>query len=212
MASMDEPWQLRNGMVIPNRSVLAAMTNKQSHADGTLSEEEITFLNRRAEGGFGLNTDILETNIINLVILWFGLFSFLKDPLVSSLDERKSKIQIAIQEAEEQLEQAKTRLQEAEKQSSQLQLVLDPIKAEAESSAKNLKDSILAQGKNDIEAITVRAKGQIFSLEGQIKEEIFSHVIDLALKRVQSQLETNLSQDMQVKIIDANISRLGGLS
>jgi F-type H+-transporting ATPase subunit b len=165
-----------------------------------------------AEGGFGLNTDILETNIINLVILWFGLFSFLKDPLVSSLDERKSKIQIAIQEAEEQLEQAKTRLQEAEKQSSQLQLVLDPIKAEAESSAKNLKDSILAQGKNDIEAITVRAKGQIFSLEGQIKEEIFSHVIDLALKRVQSQLETNLSQDMQVKIIDANISRLGGLS
>jgi F-type H+-transporting ATPase subunit b len=165
-----------------------------------------------AEGGFGLNTDVFETNIINLVILWFGLFSFLKDPLLSSLDERKSKIQIAIQEAEEQLEQAKTRLQEAEKQSSQLQLVLDPIKTEAENSAKNLKDSILAQGKNDIEAITIRAKGQIFSLEGQIKEEIFSHVIDLALKRVQSQLETNLSQDMQVKIIDANISRLGGLS
>ena len=56
MASMDEPWQLRNGMMIPNRSVLAAMTNKQSHADGTLSEEEIKFLNRRAEGGFGLLT------------------------------------------------------------------------------------------------------------------------------------------------------------
>ena len=56
MASMDEPWQLRNGMMIPNRSLLAAMTNKQSHADGTLSEEEITFLNRRAEGGFGLLT------------------------------------------------------------------------------------------------------------------------------------------------------------
>lgn len=56
MASMDEPWQLRNGMMIPNRSVLAAMTNKQSHADGTLSEEEIQFLNRRAEGGFGLLT------------------------------------------------------------------------------------------------------------------------------------------------------------
>ena len=56
MASMDEPWQLRNGISIPNRSVLAAMTNKQSHADGTLSEEEIKFLNRRAEGGFGLLT------------------------------------------------------------------------------------------------------------------------------------------------------------
>lgn len=176
----------------------------------------ITYLNSlcilSSEGGFGLNTNLFETNIVNLAILWFGLFSFLKDPLLSSLDERKSKIQIAIQEAEEQLEEAKSRLQEAEKKSSQLKLVLDPIKADAENSAKNLKDSILAQGKNDIEAITVRAKGQIFSLESQIKGEIFSHVIDLALKRVQSQLETNLSQDMQVKIIDANISRLGGLS
>ena len=56
MPLMDESWKLRNGMVIPNRSVLAAMTNKQSHDDGTLSNEEIRFLVRRAEGGFGLIT------------------------------------------------------------------------------------------------------------------------------------------------------------
>jgi len=56
MFSMDESWTMRNGLVIPNRSVLAAMTNKQSHPDGTLSDEEIRFLNRRAEGGFGLIT------------------------------------------------------------------------------------------------------------------------------------------------------------
>lgn len=56
MPSMDESWELRNGLVIPNRSVLAAMTNKQSHCDGTLSDEEMRFLVRRAEGGFGLIT------------------------------------------------------------------------------------------------------------------------------------------------------------
>ena len=56
MPSMDESWELRNGLVIPNRSVLAAMTNKQSHSDGTLSDEEMRFLVRRAEGGFGLIT------------------------------------------------------------------------------------------------------------------------------------------------------------
>ena len=56
MPSMGESWEMRNGLVIPNRSVLAAMTNKQSHADGTLSDEEIGFLLRRAEGGFGLIT------------------------------------------------------------------------------------------------------------------------------------------------------------
>lgn len=56
MASMDESWKMRNGLMIPNRSVLAAMTNKQSHADGTLSDEEIAFLTRRAKGGFGIIT------------------------------------------------------------------------------------------------------------------------------------------------------------
>ena len=56
MVAMDESWKMRNGLTIPNRSVLAAMTNKQSHADGTLSNEEIRFLTRRAEGGFGIIT------------------------------------------------------------------------------------------------------------------------------------------------------------
>ena len=46
----------RTGHVVLNRSVLAAMTNKQSHLDGTLSEEEVKWLTRRAKGGFGITT------------------------------------------------------------------------------------------------------------------------------------------------------------
>jgi 2,4-dienoyl-CoA reductase-like NADH-dependent reductase (Old Yellow Enzyme family) len=44
------------GLTIRNRTVLAAMTNKQSHEDGTLSDEEISWLLMRAEGGFGIVT------------------------------------------------------------------------------------------------------------------------------------------------------------
>ena len=46
----------RTGRVLRNRAVLAAMTNKQSEEDGTLSDEEIGWLLRRAEGGFGIVT------------------------------------------------------------------------------------------------------------------------------------------------------------
>jgi 2,4-dienoyl-CoA reductase-like NADH-dependent reductase (Old Yellow Enzyme family) len=46
----------RSGVVIRNRTVLAAMTNKQSAEDGTLSDAEIGWLLRRAEGGFGVVT------------------------------------------------------------------------------------------------------------------------------------------------------------
>ncbi len=44
------------GLSVRNRTVLAAMTNKQSDEDGTLSDDEINWLLRRAEGGFGIVT------------------------------------------------------------------------------------------------------------------------------------------------------------
>ncbi len=46
----------RTGITVPNRAALAAMTNKQSHADGSLSEDELKWLNARAAGGFGIVT------------------------------------------------------------------------------------------------------------------------------------------------------------
>ena len=53
----DESWSFpRTGVEIKNRTVLAALTNKQSHEDGTLSSEETNFLVRRAAGGFGIVT------------------------------------------------------------------------------------------------------------------------------------------------------------
>jgi 2,4-dienoyl-CoA reductase-like NADH-dependent reductase (Old Yellow Enzyme family) len=42
------------GAVLPNRFVLAPLTNQQSHEDGRLSDDEFRWLTRRAEGGFGL--------------------------------------------------------------------------------------------------------------------------------------------------------------
>lgn len=51
---LDRPLTLRGGLVIPNRVAVAAMTNLQSHPDGLLSDEELTWLARRADGGFGL--------------------------------------------------------------------------------------------------------------------------------------------------------------
>jgi len=42
------------GRPMPNRFMLAPLTNEQSHADGTLSDDEHRWLTMRAQGGFGL--------------------------------------------------------------------------------------------------------------------------------------------------------------
>lgn len=43
-----------HGPAMSNRFMLAPLTNQQSHADGSLSDEELQWLRLRAEGGFGL--------------------------------------------------------------------------------------------------------------------------------------------------------------
>ena len=56
MNATDSITFLRSGTTARSRTVLAAMTNKQSHEDGTLSEDEIKWLVRRGKGGFGITT------------------------------------------------------------------------------------------------------------------------------------------------------------
>lgn len=56
MASHDvlTPFAFRNGKTARNRVALAPLTNMQSHADGSLGDAELHFLEARAEGGFGV--------------------------------------------------------------------------------------------------------------------------------------------------------------
>jgi len=49
-----EPLSFPRGPSMPNRFMLAPLTNQQSHADGTVSDDERHWLAKRAEGGFGL--------------------------------------------------------------------------------------------------------------------------------------------------------------
>lgn len=48
------PLPLAHGKTARSRVWLAALTNQQSHPDGSLSDAELGFLARRADGGFGL--------------------------------------------------------------------------------------------------------------------------------------------------------------
>jgi|TARA_B110000881_G_C18594259_1_gene530154 2,4-dienoyl-CoA reductase-like NADH-dependent reductase (Old Yellow Enzyme family) len=76
----------RTGHVVSNRTVLAAMTNKQSHEDGTLSDNEIKWLTRRAKGGFGIVTTA-ATHVSKDGQGWDGEFGVFDDIHLSGLTE-----------------------------------------------------------------------------------------------------------------------------
>lgn len=54
MTALSQPLAMKHGPDWSNRFMLAPLTNQQSHADGTISQDEYNWLTKRAEGGFGL--------------------------------------------------------------------------------------------------------------------------------------------------------------
>ncbi len=54
MPDLFAPLTFPRGRPMPNRLALAPLTNRQSHDDGRLSEQERAWLVRRARGGFGM--------------------------------------------------------------------------------------------------------------------------------------------------------------
>ena len=155
-----------------------------------------------------LNFDIFESNVINISILAGGLFYLLSGALSESLAERQQKILGAIQESEEKLQEATTRLTEGETQLAQAQMVIDSIKKDAEQTAQQVKSSILAEGKTEIERLTATAKAQIGTIEARVRKQISDYVATLALQRITMQLEGKLNSSLQQQIIDRNISKL----
>ena len=69
---------------VRNRSVLAAMTNKQSHSDGVLSDREIKWLTRRAKDGFGIITTA-ATHVSKYGQGWDGEFGIFDDLFIDKL-------------------------------------------------------------------------------------------------------------------------------
>nr|YP_010986196.1 ATP synthase CF0 B subunit I [Polyopes affinis]WOL37114.1 ATP synthase CF0 B subunit I [Polyopes affinis] len=160
--------------------------------------------------GVSFNSNILEANVINIILLLSGLIYVLKQFLGSILVARQEKVLAAIQESEERLQQANIRLAESEKQLAQTQIVINQIIDEAESIAKKVRQSILDQGKSDVERLTIASKASIATAENQVRQQIQQQITSLAINKVMLQLQNQITSAMQTRIVDSNISQLGG--
>jgi len=133
--------------------------------------------------GISLNTDILETGLLNILAL-LGILIFTgKDFLGSLLEERKTTIVKGVQDAEDRLNEAQKRLSEAEKQLNQANIVISEIKNETIATKKLLLESDAYEAKKDLKIRFERALATFRSKERQIFLEIKQQIISLVLKR-----------------------------
>jgi F-type H+-transporting ATPase subunit b len=161
--------------------------------------------------GISLNTDILETGLINILALLAILIYTGRDFLGSLLEERKTTIVNSVQDAEDRLNEAQKRLNEAQKQLNQANIVINEMKNETVATKKVLLESDAFQAKKDLTVRFERALATFRSKERQIFIEIKQQIIALVLQRTISRAqETFKSKERATALINETINKLEG--
>ena len=162
-------------------------------------------------GSIGLNLDILETGVLNIVALVGILIYTGKDFLGSILEERKSTIVKSVQDAEDRLNEANRRLSEAQKQLSQAHVVISEIRNETRSAKTNLLKSDANTAKKELTTRFNRAISSFRSKERVIFLEVKQQIIVLVLKQVTTRAhQTFDSKKRATELINDTINKLEG--
>nr|YP_010245014.1 ATP synthase CF0 subunit I [Colpodium humile]QCD14857.1 ATP synthase CF0 subunit I [Festuca ovina]QFU80199.1 CF0 subunit I [Festuca brevipila]QFU80362.1 CF0 subunit I [Festuca ovina]QTJ28572.1 ATP synthase CF0 subunit I [Colpodium humile] len=162
-------------------------------------------------GSFGLNTDILATNLINLTVVVGVLIFFGKGVLKDLLDNRKQRILSTIRNSEElrrgtieKLEKARIRLQKVE-------LEADEYRMNGYSDIEREKENLINATSISLEQLE-KSKNETLYFEkqramNQVRQRVFQQAVQGALGTLNSCLNTEL----HFRTIRANIGILGSM-
>ena len=161
--------------------------------------------------GIGLNLDILETGLLNILALVGILVYVGRDFIGSLLEERKTTIVKGVQDAQDRLNEAQKRLNEAKKQLNQANLVISEIKNETIATKKVLLESDAYEAKKDLKIRFERALATFRSKERQIFLEIKQQIISLVLKRTVIRAQQTFEpKERATALINDTINKLEG--
>jgi len=161
-------------------------------------------------GGFGISSDILGSNVINLVIIIGLLVVYGGKFLGNLLTERRNRIAEEIQEAENRASVAAKALAQGKENLNQAQVKAKQIKSDAESSAEKLREEILVQGQKDIERMKATAVQELDSERAKVVAGLKQRIAVLALEKAEQQLKETLTDEVQGKLISRAVEQLGG--
>jgi F-type H+-transporting ATPase subunit b len=159
---------------------------------------------------FGLNFDILETNLINLAIILGILVYFGRKSLGKTLSDRQLQIQTSIKEAEQRKEQAAAALAEQQQKLAQAQTEAARIRADAEAQAEVVRASIMTQSAEDIERMKAAAAQDLTTQQDRVLNELRQRIAALAMQKAETELRAQMHPDAQRQLIDRSIASIGG--
>jgi F-type H+-transporting ATPase subunit b len=162
-----------------------------------------------SHGGFGLNLNPFETNIINLAIVIAGLVYFLKGFLGGILERRRSAILSDLKDAEERLAAATTSLADAQKGLAEAQLRAESIRSEGASRAEAIRQDSEKRTVEEMARMKQDSASDLDAEAARVSSQLRREAARLAIEKALAALPGKLDSNAQAKLIDQSIQSLG---
>jgi len=157
--------------------------------------------------GFGINTDIFETNILNLAVVIGVVVTFVGGNLTAILDERKNTIVNNLQEATQRALEAQEKLNQARTQLEAAKTKAQEIRQEGVSRAAQEINTVVSQHEIRLAKLD-EFKGETLSFYQQKAfKEAYLYVISRIMVRVRERLNSGLDSTYHVVVNNFYVSR-----
>ena len=143
--------------------------------------------------GFGINTNILETNVLNLTVVLGVLFVLGKDVLSSLLEERKNKIVQSMNDVEARFQEAQAKLENAKAQLASSKEKAEEIQAQSRQTADQSSAAAAKRAEAEILRIQATQKSTLNVEKQRLVREMRTLLTSGALEKAFTKLKQERS-------------------
>lgn len=160
-------------------------------------------------GGFGLNLDLFDTNIINLAIVIAGLVWFLRGFLGGILERRRATILADLKDAEDRLAAAAVALADVQQGLSQSQAKAEKIRADGVIRAQAIRLDSERRTVEEMARIKLDSASNLDAEAARVTAQLRREAARLAIEKALEVLPGRLDKTAQARLIDQSIQSLG---
>jgi len=157
--------------------------------------------------GFGINTNIFETNLINLAAVVAIVVSFVGQNLTALLEDRRKTIVNNLQEASLRAEEAKQRLAVAKNQLADAKKKAAEIREEGIFRATQEVNSCVSQHEERLSKLDEFKQETVQFYQQKAFKQAYMYVISRILTRVKDRLNKGLDATYHVVVNNFYVSR-----
>lgn len=168
---------------------------------------DFSLLNLPLGEGFGINTNIFETNVINLSAVVTIVISFVGKNLSSLLEDRKKTILSNLQEANQRATDAAEKLAQAKAQLELAQSKAKEIREEGVFKATQEVNNCIAQHEERLSLLENFKQETIQFYQQKAFKQAYMYVISRIMSRVKERLNSGLDSTYHVIVNNFYVSR-----